>query len=96
MATEQPTSLSLLERLDQGPVICAEGYLFEFERRGYLQAGAFVPEEIAFGANNRSRVIRRSTRAYFRSSRSSLTATSGSSRKGQGGDDLEIVPWPGR
>ena len=25
-------------------VICAEGYLFEFERRGYLQAGAFVPE----------------------------------------------------
>ncbi len=34
----------LLERLDAGPVICAEGYLFEFERRGYLQAGAFVPE----------------------------------------------------
>jgi betaine-homocysteine S-methyltransferase len=34
----------LLERLDEGPVICAEGYLFEFERRGYLQAGAFVPE----------------------------------------------------
>src|SRR3954447_21527862 len=34
----------LLERLEDGPVICAEGYLFEFERRGYLQAGAFVPE----------------------------------------------------
>ena len=34
----------LLERLDDGPVICAEGYLFEFERRGYLQAGAYVPE----------------------------------------------------
>lgn len=34
----------LLERLQHGPVICAEGYLFEFERRGYLQAGAFVPE----------------------------------------------------
>lgn len=34
----------LLERLDEGPVICAEGYLFEFERRGYLQAGAYVPE----------------------------------------------------
>src|SRR3546814_4765874 len=29
---------SLLERLAQGPVICAEGYLFELERRGYLQA----------------------------------------------------------
>jgi betaine-homocysteine S-methyltransferase len=37
-------TLSLLDRLDAGPVICAEGYLFEFERRGYLQAGAFVPE----------------------------------------------------
>jgi betaine-homocysteine S-methyltransferase len=36
----------LLERLEHGPVICAEGYLFEFERRGYLQAGAFVPEVV--------------------------------------------------
>jgi betaine-homocysteine S-methyltransferase len=36
----------LLERLAVGPVICAEGYLFEFERRGYLQAGAFVPEVV--------------------------------------------------
>ena len=34
----------LLERLKEGPVICAEGYVFELERRGYLQAGAFVPE----------------------------------------------------
>src|SRR5690242_13178942 len=32
--------------LQQGPVICAEGYLFECERRGYLQAGAFVPEVV--------------------------------------------------
>lgn len=36
----------LLERLDAGPVIGAEGYLFELERRGYLQAGAFVPEVV--------------------------------------------------
>jgi betaine-homocysteine S-methyltransferase len=33
----------LLDRLAEGPVICAEGYLFELERRGYVQAGAFVP-----------------------------------------------------
>ncbi len=32
--------------LQGGPVICAEGYLFECERRGYLQAGAFVPEVV--------------------------------------------------
>lgn len=37
-------SSGLLDRLAEGAVICAEGYLFEFERRGYLQAGAFVPE----------------------------------------------------
>jgi betaine-homocysteine S-methyltransferase len=37
---------NLTERLAQGPVICAEGYLFELERRGYLQAGAFVPEVV--------------------------------------------------
>ena len=36
----------LTDRLGAGPVICAEGYLFEFERRGYLQAGAFVPEVV--------------------------------------------------
>ena len=34
----------LLARLAKGAVVCAEGYLFELERRGYLQAGAFVPE----------------------------------------------------
>jgi betaine-homocysteine S-methyltransferase len=40
------TSPDLATRLAQGPVICAEGYLFELERRGYLQAGAFVPEVV--------------------------------------------------
>ena len=38
--------MGLLDRLAAGPVICAEGYLFELERRGYLQAGAFVPEVV--------------------------------------------------
>ena len=36
----------LRERLGRGPVICAEGYLFELERRGYVQAGPFVPEAV--------------------------------------------------
>jgi betaine-homocysteine S-methyltransferase len=39
-------SAGLLERLAQGPVVCAEGYLFELERRGYVQAGPFVPEVV--------------------------------------------------
>lgn len=39
-----PKKLGVLERLAAGPVVCAEGYLFEFERRGFLQAGAYVPE----------------------------------------------------
>src|SRR6202163_1276273 len=45
---EPPTGKksSLRQRLDRGPVICAEGYVFELERRGYLQAGAFVPEVV--------------------------------------------------
>ena len=37
---------NLVERLNNGPVLCAEGYLFAMERRGYLQAGAFVPEVV--------------------------------------------------
>jgi betaine-homocysteine S-methyltransferase len=36
-----------LARLKQdGPIICAEGYLFELERRGYVQIGPFVPEVV--------------------------------------------------
>ena len=34
---------SLKDRLDKGPVICAEGFLFEIERRGYMASGEFVP-----------------------------------------------------
>ena len=46
MTTRQPTTPGLMERLDAGLVICAEGYLFELERRGYLQAGPYVPEVV--------------------------------------------------
>ena len=44
--TQSASRLGLLQRLAEGPVICAEGYVFELERRGYLQAGAFVPEVV--------------------------------------------------
>ena len=37
---------NLLSRLDEGPVIFAEGYLVAMERRGYLSAGPFVPEVV--------------------------------------------------
>jgi betaine-homocysteine S-methyltransferase len=40
------TGSMLHERLANGPVLCAEGYLFELERRGFLQAGAYVPEVV--------------------------------------------------
>lgn len=38
------TKRSLEQRLKEGTVIAGEGFLFELERRGYLQAGSFVPE----------------------------------------------------
>jgi betaine-homocysteine S-methyltransferase len=38
-----PRKRGLRERLKQGAVLCAEGYVFELERRGYVQAGAYVP-----------------------------------------------------
>jgi betaine-homocysteine S-methyltransferase len=37
---------SLLERLEEHVVLGAEGYVFELERRGYVQAGAYVPEVV--------------------------------------------------
>jgi len=36
----------LHERLDDGVVLAAEGYLFELERRGYLKSGPYVPEVV--------------------------------------------------
>ena len=37
----------LLERLaDSGTLVVAEGYVIEFERRGYLKGGPFVPEVV--------------------------------------------------
>lgn len=44
--TDTGVKVGFLDRVRQDSVICAEGYLFECERRGYLQAGAFVPEVV--------------------------------------------------
>ena len=33
--------------MKSGDVVCvAEGYIFEFERRGYVKAGPYVPEVV--------------------------------------------------
>lgn len=37
---------TLEQRLQEGTVIVGEGYLFELERRGYLQAGSAAPEVV--------------------------------------------------
>ncbi|MEO8686934.1 MAG: homocysteine S-methyltransferase family protein [Solirubrobacteraceae bacterium] len=42
----RPSQKTLQERLADGVVIGAEGYVFELERRGYIKAGPFVPEVI--------------------------------------------------
>lgn len=42
----RPTARPLADRLAAGPMIGAEGYVFELERRGYIKAGPYVPEVI--------------------------------------------------
>jgi betaine-homocysteine S-methyltransferase len=42
----RPTHRSLEQRLAEGVVVGAEGYVFELERRGYIKAGPYVPEVI--------------------------------------------------
>src|SRR5262245_66656817 len=37
---------TLEQRVTDGGVVGAEGYVFELERRGYIKAGPFVPEVI--------------------------------------------------
>ena len=42
----RPSPRTLQQRLADGVVLGAEGYVFELERRGYIKAGPFVPEVI--------------------------------------------------
>src|SRR5262245_19963166 len=42
----RPSPTTLQQRLSEGVVLGAEGYVFELERRGYVKAGPFVPEVI--------------------------------------------------
>jgi betaine-homocysteine S-methyltransferase len=42
----RPSSRSFEQRLADGVVVGAEGYVFELERRGYVKAGPYVPEVI--------------------------------------------------
>lgn len=37
---------NILERLQNGIVLGAEGYVFELEKRGYIKAGPYVPEVV--------------------------------------------------
>lgn len=42
----RPSERTLEQRLADGVVVGAEGYVFELERRGYVKAGPYVPEVI--------------------------------------------------
>ncbi len=42
----RPSARSLSQRLSEGIVLGAEGYVFELERRGYIKAGPYVPEVV--------------------------------------------------
>ncbi|MGH8250565.1 MAG: homocysteine S-methyltransferase family protein [Steroidobacteraceae bacterium] len=43
---KRPIRKSLLQRLQDGFVLCGEGYVFELERRGYVKSGPYVPEVV--------------------------------------------------
>jgi betaine-homocysteine S-methyltransferase len=42
----RPSPRTFAERLQDGPMVGAEGYVFELERRGYVKAGPYVPEVV--------------------------------------------------
>jgi betaine-homocysteine S-methyltransferase len=44
--TTRPSTRTFEQRLADGIMIGAEGYVFELERRGYVKAGPYVPEVI--------------------------------------------------
>ena len=42
----RPSDRNFEQRLADGVMVGAEGYVFELERRGYIKAGPYVPEVI--------------------------------------------------
>src|SRR5882757_10876101 len=46
MTAVQGAGQGIEQRLAQGAVLGAEGYVFELERRGYIKAGPYVPEVV--------------------------------------------------
>lgn len=44
--TSRPSARTFAQRLADGVVVGAEGYVFELERRGYIKAGPYVPEVV--------------------------------------------------
>jgi methionine synthase I (cobalamin-dependent) len=43
---KRPVKKDLMQRLQDGLVLCGEGYVFELERRGYVKSGPYVPEVV--------------------------------------------------
>src|SRR5271155_6221314 len=43
---QKRTKPTILEKLQKGIVVGAEGYVFELEKRGYIKAGPYVPEVV--------------------------------------------------
>jgi betaine-homocysteine S-methyltransferase len=43
---DRPSARTLHQRLAEGVILGAEGYVFELERRGHIKAGPYVPEVI--------------------------------------------------
>jgi betaine-homocysteine S-methyltransferase len=52
----------ILDRLQKGVVLGAEGYVFELERRGYIKAGPYVPEVVL----DNPEAVRQLHREYLR------------------------------
>jgi betaine-homocysteine S-methyltransferase len=46
LPSTRPSARTFAERLADGVMVGAEGYVFELERRGYVKAGPYVPEVI--------------------------------------------------
>jgi betaine-homocysteine S-methyltransferase len=59
----RPSSRTFEQRLADGVVIGAEGYVFELERRGYIKAGPYVPEVILDASDALRQVHREFLRA---------------------------------
>jgi betaine-homocysteine S-methyltransferase len=92
MSPPRPSARGFVDRIADGVIVGAEGYVFELERRGYVKAGPYVPEVILDAPD----ALRQLHREFLRAGADVMVALTYYAHREKlrdvgRGDDLEVM-----